>query len=186
MSTGQRSWAERLEIVRGDITQQAVDAIVNAANSSLLGGGGVDGAIHRAAGPELRAECAALGGCDTGDAKMTKGYRLPARHVIHTVGPVWYGGLGGEGEDLARCYQSCFALVEQHGLRTVAFPSISTGAFRFPIDRAVHIALTEIQGFLEHNATVEKVVVVCFEESVYESYLAALREKRIAVPEPPV
>ncbi|HXG08689.1 MAG TPA: O-acetyl-ADP-ribose deacetylase [Gemmataceae bacterium] len=178
MSTAQRTWWERLEIIRGDITRQAVDAIVNAANSSLLGGGGVDGAIHRAAGPELRRECATLGGCPTGEARITKGYNLPARHVIHTVGPIWEGGQAGEDEDLARCYRSCFALVEQHGLRTVAFPSISTGAYRFPVARACRIALREIKEFLERNRTVEKVIVVCFEEDVYQNYLAALQEMK--------
>src|SRR5437667_391584 len=134
------TWTQRLEIVQGDITRLAVDAIVNAANSSLLGGGGVDGAIHRAAGPQLREECAGLNGCDTGAAKITAGYRLPARHVIHTVGPVWNGGRESEDEDLARCYRSCFALVRQHGLRSVAFPAISTGAYSFPIERACRIA----------------------------------------------
>src|SRR5262249_53856150 len=174
MSSPPRPWHERLEIIRGDITKLAVDAIVNAANSSLLGGGGVDGAIHRAAGPELRAECATLGGCPTGAAKITRGYRLLAQHVIHTVGPIWEGGGSDEDADLTRCYRSCFALVEQHGLRSVAFPSISTGAFRFPIERAVRIALDEIRAFLERNVAVEKVIVVCFEESVYNSYLTAL------------
>jgi O-acetyl-ADP-ribose deacetylase (regulator of RNase III) len=174
MSNQPHPWHERLEVIRGDITKLAVDAIVNAANSSLLGGGGVDGAIHRAAGSELRAECAALGGCPTGEARITKGYRLPARHIIHTVGPVWSGGGAGEDADLARCYRSCFALVERHGLRSVAFPSISTGAYRFPVERAARIALDEIRAFLERNAAVEKVIVVCFEEAVYNSYQAAL------------
>jgi O-acetyl-ADP-ribose deacetylase len=178
MSTEQRTWLDRLEITRGDITKLAVDTIVNAANSSLLGGGGVDGAIHRAAGPELRAECATLGGCPTGEARITKGYQLPAQRVIHTVGPVWDGGGSGEDEDLARCYRNCFALVEQHGLRSVAFPSISTGAYRFPVERASRIALAEIRNFLEHNRTVEKVMVVCFEDSVHASYVAGLQEMR--------
>jgi O-acetyl-ADP-ribose deacetylase (regulator of RNase III) len=176
-----RTWTERLEIARGDITKQAVDAIVNAANSSLLGGGGVDGAIHRAAGPELRQECAQLGGCPTGEARISRGYKLPARHVVHTVGPVWEGGHAGEDDDLARCYRSCFTLVEQHGLRTVALPSISTGAYRFPVERACRIALAEIRDFLERNVTVEKVTVVCFEENVYESYRAALQEMKAGV-----
>jgi O-acetyl-ADP-ribose deacetylase (regulator of RNase III) len=166
----QHSWVERLEIMRGDITGLAVDAIVNAANSSLQGGGGVDGAIHRAAGPDLRQECATLGGCPTGMAKITSGYRLPARHVIHTVGPVWDGGHWGEDQDLANCYRNCFTLVEQHDLRTVAFPAISTGAYRFPAERAARIALAEIRSFLERNGTAEKVIVVCFEEHVYQSY----------------
>src|SRR5438552_1007471 len=139
------SAAERIEIIQGDITKLAVDAIVNAANSSLLGGGGVDGAIHAAAGRELREECQTLDGCDTGEAKITKGYKLPARHVIHTVGPVWQGGEDGEDELLARCYRNSLELAERHGLRTIAFPSISTGAFRFPVERACRIALAEIK-----------------------------------------
>src|SRR5437870_3881569 len=136
---------DRLELVEGDITEQAVDAIVNAANTSLLGGGGVDGAIHRAAGPQLLEECRKLNGCATGAAKITKGYQLRARHVIHTVGPVWHGGGHGEDELLARCYQSCFALAEEHGLRNIAFPSISTGAYGFPVERASRIAVREIK-----------------------------------------
>src|SRR5262249_2324964 len=123
---------DRLHLVEGDITQQQVDAIVNAANTSLMGGGGVDGAIHKAAGPGVLRECAPVGGCGTGDAKRTRGYRLPARHVIHTVGPIWEGGASDEAEFLARCYRSCFALVEEHGLRSIAFPSISTGIYGYP------------------------------------------------------
>ena len=167
---------ERLQIVRGDITTQAVDAIVNAANSSLLGGGGVDGAIHRAAGPELLRECEQLGGCDTGDAKITAGHRLPARHVIHTVGPVWRGGHAGEDELLARCYRSCFALAKRHGLRALAFPSISTGAYRFPVERAARIALREIRAAQADDPALERVTVVCFEEPVFAAYQAALQE----------
>jgi O-acetyl-ADP-ribose deacetylase (regulator of RNase III) len=169
---------ERLEIVEGDITKQAVDAIVNAANNSLLGGGGVDGAIHRAAGPELLQECRTLNGCETGQAKITKGYRLTARHVIHTVGPVWYGGQQGEDDLLASCYRSCFALAERHGLRSLAFPSISTGAYGFPVDRASRIAVTEILSCLERNAAVEKVVVVCFGAQVYQTYQSAVEAAR--------
>jgi O-acetyl-ADP-ribose deacetylase len=139
--------ANRIAIVEGDIARQRVEAIVNAANTSLLGGGGVDGAIHRAAGPELLAECRTLGGCATGQAKITKGYKLPARWVIHTVGPVWQDGLHDENDLLAGCYRSCFALVEQHGIKTVAFPSISTGAYGFPMDRAARIAVRERNSF---------------------------------------
>ena len=143
----QRAVSNRIAVIAGDITQQRVEAIVNAANTSLLGGGGVDGAIHRAAGPELLAECRTLGGCATGQAKITRGYKLPAKWVIHTVGPVWHDGNHGEDELLASCYRSCFALVEQHGIKTVAFPSISTGAYGFPMDRAARIAVRETKGF---------------------------------------
>ncbi|MFY1827411.1 O-acetyl-ADP-ribose deacetylase [Myxococcus fulvus] len=163
-----------LELIRGDITRVDADAIVNAANSALLGGGGVDGAIHRAAGPELLAECRLLHGCPTGQAKLTRGYRLPARHVIHTVGPVWGGGAQGEEATLARCYKSVFALVDQHGLRSVAFPSISTGVYRFPIDRAAPIALREIRAALGRLPQLEKVTVVLFSQADLEAYQRAL------------
>jgi O-acetyl-ADP-ribose deacetylase (regulator of RNase III) len=166
----------RLHVIRGDITELAVDAIVNAANSSLLGGSGVDGAIHDAAGPELLEECRSLDGCPTGEAKLTSGYQLPARHVIHTVGPIWRGGTNGEDELLARCYQSCFALAEQHGLKTLAFPSISTGNYRFPVQRAARIALVEIEQALKRLPTVASVNVLCFEDRVVEAYRAALIE----------
>lgn len=166
----------RIAIVEGDITRQPVEAIVNAANSTLLGGGGVDGAIHRVAGPELLAECRTLGGCPTGQAKITKGYRLPAKWVIHTVGPVWYGGHDGEDELLASCYRRCFALVGLHSIRSVAFPSISTGAYGFPMDRAARIALTETKKFLERNAEVEKVVLVCFGQPALDRHQAAAKE----------
>ena len=168
--------SHRLAVIAGDITQQRVNAIVNAANSTLLGGGGVDGAIHRAAGPELLAECRTLGGCATGHAKITKGYKLPAQWVIHTVGPVWHDGQHGEDELLASCYQSCFALVEQHGIRTVAFPSISTGAYGFPMNRAARIAVRETKDFLERNRSVEQMTLVCFGASALEIHQAALRE----------
>ena len=166
--------SDRIAVIAGDITQQRVEAIVNAANTSLLGGGGVDGAIHRAAGPELLAECRTLGGCATGQAKITRGYKLPAKWVIHTVGPVWHGGQHGEDELLASCYRSCFALVEQHGIKTVAFPSISTGAYGFPMDRAARIAVRETKSFLERNQSVEQVMLVCFGAGALEIHQAAL------------
>jgi O-acetyl-ADP-ribose deacetylase (regulator of RNase III) len=166
----------RIEVVEGDITRQAVDAIVNAANTTLLGGGGVDGAIHRAAGPELLEECRELGGCATGQAKITKGYRLPAKWVIHTVGPVWRDGQHSEDELLASCYRSSFALAAEHGIRTIAFPSISTGAYGFPMDRAARIAVREARSFLNGNGTVERVLLVCFGKSAYETHARAVTE----------
>jgi O-acetyl-ADP-ribose deacetylase (regulator of RNase III) len=153
-----------------------VNAIVNAANTTLLGGGGVDGAIHRAAGPELLEECRKLGGCATGQAKITRGYRLPAQWVIHTVGPVWRDGSHGEDELLASCYRSCFALAEEHGIHTIAFPSISTGAYGFPMDRAARIAVRETKAFLERNVSVEIVRLVCFGETAREIHSQALSE----------
>jgi O-acetyl-ADP-ribose deacetylase (regulator of RNase III) len=168
--------ADRIEIVEGDITKQKVDAIVNAANNSLLGGGGVDGAIHRAAGPELLEETSRLGGCPTGQAKITKGYRLPARYVIHTVGPVWQGGNSHEDELLASCYRESLALAVQHGLKTIAFPSISTGAYGFPLERATRIALGEVRRFLEADESIEKVIFVCFGRRAYETYQAVAAE----------
>ncbi len=166
----------RIVLVQGDITHQVVDAIVNAANSSLLGGGGVDGAIHRAAGPGLLAECRKLGGCDTGSAKITGGYNLPARWVIHTVGPIWRGGAHGEDRLLADCYRSCFQLALGNDVHSLAFPSISTGVYGFPVDRASRIAVREIRAFLAENSVPEKVVVVCFDRHTYDCYRSALSQ----------
>lgn len=167
---------DRIHIVDGDITRLNVDAIVNAANTSLLGGGGVDGAIHRAAGPDLVAECRTLGGCKTGQAKITGGYSLPARHVIHTVGPVWNGGTNGEDELLANCYRNSLALAAEHYLRTVAFPAISTGIYRFPLERATRIALRETLGFLAQSSTPNEVTFVCFGRDVREGYESVVNE----------
>lgn len=161
---------EKIQIVRGDITVQNVDAIVNAANNSLLGGGGVDGAIHRAAGPDLLEACKKLNGCRTGAARITPGFRLPARWVIHTVGPVWHGGTKGEPELLAGCYRACFELAEDHRLNSVAFPSISTGAYGYPIDAASAIALRETMSWLEKNPGFEKVLFVCFDQANFNRY----------------
>jgi O-acetyl-ADP-ribose deacetylase (regulator of RNase III) len=166
----------RIEIVQGDITTLQVDAIVNAANESLLGGGGVDGAIHRAAGPQLLEECRILDGCKTGEAKITKGYRLPAKWVIHTVGPVWHGGHHNEDELLASCYRNSLTLGEKHSVRTMAFPCISTGVYRFPGERAARIALREIKTFLDGNQTVEKVLAVCFGKTDFQTYQQAVAE----------
>ncbi len=168
--------SERVIVVEGDITKQEVDAIVNAANSTLLGGGGVDGAIHRAAGPRLVEECRRLGGCLTGQTKITKGYNLPARWVIHTVGPVWHGGARREDELLASCYRASLELALEMGIRTIAFPAISTGVYGFPLERATAIAVREVISFLEKNPALEKVVFVCFGKYTYERYLNAAKD----------
>jgi O-acetyl-ADP-ribose deacetylase len=164
----------KISILKTDITTLAVDAIVNAANSSLLGGGGVDGAIHRTAGPELLEECRLLGGCKTGHAKITKGYRLPARFVIHTVGPIWNGGNHDEHELLASCYRNCFALARKQSLRTLAFPAISCGIYRFPVDQAVEIAVRETVAELNTNDSIEKVIFACFGDEVFSAYQLVL------------
>jgi O-acetyl-ADP-ribose deacetylase (regulator of RNase III) len=160
----------RIDLTLGDITRQAVDVVVNAANSSLLGGGGVDGAIHRAAGPKLLTECRTLGGCPTGEARITKGYELAARHVIHTVGPVWDGGGYGEDEDLANCYRNSLALAVQHKLKTIAFPAISTGVYGFPLERATRIAVREVRQFLKDHPQIESVIFVCFGQDAFDTY----------------
>jgi O-acetyl-ADP-ribose deacetylase (regulator of RNase III) len=164
----------KIEAARADITTLAVDAIVNAANSSLLGGGGVDGAIHRAAGPELLAECRLLGGCRTGQAKTTEGFKLPARYILHTVGPVWHGGAQGEAELLASCYRACFVLAREYALRTLAFPAISCGVYGYPIDQAAAIAVREVRAGMRENPDIEKVIFACFNEDVFTAYLRAL------------
>ncbi|NYT19850.1 MAG: O-acetyl-ADP-ribose deacetylase [Methanosarcinales archaeon] len=168
--------SERVVVIKGDIVELDVDAIVNAANNSLLGGGGVDGAIHAAAGPQLLEECRSLKGCPTGEAKITSGYRLPAKWVIHTVGPIWRGGTSREDEMLARCYRNSLKLAARNGVRTIAFPSISTGAYGFPVDRASRIAVSEIADFLGKEKSIEKVLIVCFNERAFESYSRALEE----------
>lgn len=164
-----------IEITQGDITLQQTDAIVNAANTTLLGGGGVDGAIHRAAGPELLVECRALGGCSTGEARITKGYRLAARYVIHTVGPVWNGGSRGEDRLLQSCYENSLGLAVSQAIRTVAFPSISTGAYRFPVLRAARIAVSSVRDYLKRAPAIEKVVFVCFSKNDYDIYHEVLK-----------
>lgn len=166
--------AERIRIVIGDITTLAVDAIVNAANESLLGGGGVDGAIHRAAGPELLQECRLIGGCPTGEARITRGYRLPAKFVIHTVGPVWRGGGSGEDASLAACYRNALELAQRHGCRSVAFPAISTGIFGFPADRAAVIAIDAVRTFLDRQHIPEEVLFCCFGEASLAAHRAAM------------
>jgi O-acetyl-ADP-ribose deacetylase len=161
---------QRIELVKGDITSLETDAIVNAANNSLLGGGGVDGAIHNAAGPDLLAECKTLNGCETGQAKITGGYRLKAKYVIHTVGPVWYGGLRDETVLLASCYQTSLALAKEKKLKTIAFPGISTGVYRFPKELAALIAVNETRRFLSKNSFPERVIFVAYDDDNYETY----------------
>jgi O-acetyl-ADP-ribose deacetylase (regulator of RNase III) len=161
---------KRIEIKIGDITKETTDAIVNAANPTLLGGGGVDGAIHRAAGPKLVAECATLGGCPAGQAKLTQGYNLPAKFVIHTVGPVWRGGNQTEDKLLADCYRNSLELAKKNNIKTIAFPAVSTGAYRFPIERAARIAVDTVKNFLAQNPEIEKVIFVCFNNETYEIY----------------
>ena len=165
----------RVEVIAADITTLDRDAIVNAANSSLLGGGGVDGAIHRAAGPDLLAECRALGGCPTGEARITRGYALPARHVIHTVGPVWHGGGQGEAELLASCYRNALALAQAHGIRSIAFPAISAGVYGYPLDQAAAIAVREVRAFLAREPeALDLVSLVCFGDKAFATYSRAL------------
>jgi O-acetyl-ADP-ribose deacetylase len=167
---------ERILIVQGDITRQKVDAIANAAKESLLGGGGVDGAIHRAAGPELLAECRRLGGCPTGQAKITRGYNLPAQWVIHTVGPVWRGGQNNEDALLTNCYQNSLALAVEYEIRTLAFPAISTGVYGFPLERATRIAIATVTAALDPSSVVEQVRFVCFGDEAYQVYQSVLAD----------
>lgn len=167
---------QRFSILKGDIVKAKADAIVNAANTSLLGGGGVDGAIHRAAGAELLAECKTLGGCKTGEAKITKGYKLKAKYVIHTPGPIWRGGKWNEDELLKGCYEKSLLLAKENGIKTIAFPSISTGVYRFPVERAAKIAVKTICDFLKTDTFFQQVLMVCFDEETKEAFLNALEE----------
>lgn len=166
---------DKIQVLQGDITLQKVDAIVNAANNSLLGGGGVDGAIHRAAGPELIEECRKLNGCPTGEAKITRGYNLHAKWVIHTVGPVWSGGFKEEDFYLAQCYRNCLLLAEKYQLQSLSFPAISTGVYCFPLNRATGIAVTETVEFLKKYHSIKKIIFVCFSRKTYNAYLGALK-----------
>jgi O-acetyl-ADP-ribose deacetylase (regulator of RNase III) len=170
----------RMVVVQGDITKQKIDAIVNAANERLLGGGGVDGAIHRAAGPELKEECRKIGGCPTGEARITKGYRLPARHVIHTVGPVWHGGAKGEPEQLAACYRNSLELAVDNGIATIAFPGISTGVYGYPLEAATRLAMTTVRDCLAGMPSIEEVRFVTFGEQATEVAERVLKELETA------
>lgn len=165
---------QRIEVVQGDITKFEVDAVVNAANSSLLGGGGVDGAIHRVAGPKLLEACRKLGGCPTGKAKVTPGFNLPVQYVFHAVGPVWHGGSHGEDGLLASCYRECMRLAKEYAIQTIAFPAISCGAYGFPVERAAPIAISTIAEALKDNPRIEKVYLVCFDRTTYQAYQEAL------------
>lgn len=165
---------EKLQALQANIVTLEVDAIVNAANTTLLGGGGVDGAIHRAAGPELLAECRALGGCPTGQAKITRAYRLPAKHVIHTVGPVWNGGKRGEPELLASCYRTSLGLARDHALKTLAFPAISCGVYGYPLEQAVTIAVRECAEFVARHAVIGKIIFACFDRTTLTAYQTEL------------
>jgi len=169
-------WGEKIELIKGDITTLKVDAVVNAANPSLLGGGGVDGAIHNAAGPELLTECETLNGCETGKAKITKGYQMKAKHIIHTVGPIWYGGYRDEQLLLASCYQSSLTLAKDLKLKTIAIPGISTGVYGFPIELASMIAINETRRFLKKNSYPHKVIFVAFNDESYETYRKLLNK----------
>lgn len=165
---------KQVQVIQGDITTLAVDAIVNAANTTLMGGGGVDGAIHRAAGPALYAACRKFNGCPTGEARITSGFNLPARYIIHTPGPIWHGGTGDEAQLLANSYRNSLLLAEEHSCRTVAFPSISTGVYAFPLDQAAPIALETIRDFLTQSTSVEQVTMVCFDPATLAAYRAVL------------
>ena len=167
---------QRIQLLKADITKLHVDAIVNAANSTLLGGGGVDGAIHRAAGPALLEECKTLGGCPTGMARITGGYDLPAKHVIHTVGPVWQGGMNQEEELLQNCYRNSLALAQENDCASIAFPNISTGVYRFPKEKAAKIAVDEVNRFLSYNKSVEKIIFACFDDANYQLYEKLLNQ----------
>jgi O-acetyl-ADP-ribose deacetylase (regulator of RNase III) len=173
MTTG-LAWDERISLEQGDITRLSVDAIVNAANASLLGGGGVDGAIHRAAGPGLITECRTIGGCPPGEARLTHGYRLPAGHVIHTVGPVWHGGNSGERDILASCYRSCLAVAQGSGFRSIAFPAIATGIYGFPRDEAAGIAVAAVRAHFAISEVPQRVIFVCFDEATLAASRLAL------------